>query len=290
MIVVGNYIVGGAGKTPVTLALLEALRAAGHLPGVVSRGHGRRDNGIRSVEPGDPPELAGDEPLLIRRRAGVPVVVGTDRRRAALELLARNPDVTVIVSDDGLQHRGLRRDAAIVVFDERGVGNGRLLPAGPLREPLPVSPPPDAWVVYSHGQASTAWPGWPLQRRLSGACPLAEWLAGRPHMAALSTLRGREHLAVAGIAVPERFFADLEQAGLTVRRLPRPDHAPYSAPPWPHDACEVLVTEKDAVKLARWTDTGAVVRVVPLDLELPVDLVSAVLSRLPPPNPSPDPP
>lgn len=283
VVVVGNYVVGGAGKTPVTLALVRALQAAGHRPGVVSRGHGRRAGGMVPVEPDSPPDEVGDEPLLIRRRGGIPVMVGRDRRLAALDLLKRHPELTVVVCDDGLQHRALRRQLAIVVFDERGIGNGRLLPAGPLREPLPKGPPPDTLVVYSHGAPSTDWPGWPLQRTLAGACPLRDWLTGTIEPIALAQLKGREQVAVAGIAVPERFFGALEDAGLTIRRKPQPDHARYTAAPWPADAAEVLVTEKDAVKLAPWAGSGPIVRVVPLDLELPPDLVAAVLQRLPPP-------
>lgn len=286
VIVIGNYVVGGAGKTPVTIALVRALQAAGHRPGVVSRGHGRRKDELLPVEPHSTADDVGDEPLLIRRRTGAPVLVGRDRRQAALELIQRHPELTVVVCDDGLQHRALQRQLAIVVFDERGIGNGRLLPSGPLREPLPQAPPSDALVVYSHGERSThwpGWPGWPLHRRLAGACALSDWLAGRVDPAPLAELKGREQVAVAGIAVPERFFGALERAGLTIRRMPQRDHARYTAPPWPADAVEVLVTEKDAVKLARWSDSGPTVRVVPLDLDLPPDLVAAVLQRLPPP-------
>ena len=150
VVVVGNLVAGGAGKTPVVLAIVAALQAAGHRPGIVSRGYGGRTgasggtNGVLEVEENTPAHRTGDEPLLLRRRSGCPVVVGADRVAAAQALRAAHPTLSVIVSDDGLQHRRLARSVEIIVFDERGVGNGRCLPAGPLREPclLYTSPSP----------------------------------------------------------------------------------------------------------------------------------------------------
>ena len=182
MIVVGNRVAGGAGKTPVTIALVEALRAAGRRPGIVSRGHGRSDlAALHEVQPQDPAATCGDEPLLMRRRTGAPVGAGRDRAAAARQLLARPPDTDVIVCDDGLQHLRLARDIEIVVFDERGAGNGWLLPAGPLREP--VDAPPAGRVqlaVHNTGSAEPA-PGLPpgerLQRRLARR---SRWPTGGP--------------------------------------------------------------------------------------------------------------
>lgn len=282
VVVVGNLVLGGAGKTPATIAIVQALQAAGYRPGVVSRGYGRRAHGLQVVSLGSDPSHVGDEPLLIHRRTGAPVVVARDRVAAARRVLELDPSLDIVVADDGLQHRQLQRDLEVVVFDERGIGNGLLLPAGPLREPFTASPGPLALVLYTHGQPSTTWPGSPAQRRLTGACRLSQWLAGRVDDAQpLSALRGRPLLAMAGVAVPERFFAALKDAGLDIRHLALPDHHRYDHMPWPAGITEVVTTEKDAVKLAPWADRGVTVWVVGLDLQLPADFVCTLLSRLP---------
>ena len=137
VMVVGNVVAGGAGKTPTTIALVQHLGRLGLQVGVVSRGHGRSSQGMCEVTDSSAAGIAGDEPLLIRRRTGVPVWVGASRLEAARALLQAHPDVRVLVCDDGLQHLALQRDLEICVMDERGPGNGWLLPAGPLREPWP---------------------------------------------------------------------------------------------------------------------------------------------------------
>ena len=285
VLVVGNLVVGGAGKTPTTIAVVQALRAAGRRPGVVSRGYGRVGDGISEITATSDVAQVGDEPLLIHRRTGVPVVVGRDRVAAARRLLAQHPLVALIVADEGLQHRQLRRDLELVVFDERGVGNGLLLPAGPLREPLAPAPDTRTLVVYNHDHATTPWPGDCMQRRLSGAWPLAIWLAdARTEPTPLQALQGRPLLAMAGVAVPERFFAALQAAGLQIERLPLRDHHAYDSAPWPPGTREVVTTEKDAVKLARWSagaDAAPRIWVVGLDLVLPARFVDHLLSRLP---------
>lgn len=282
--VVGNFIVGGAGKTPTVIAVVQALAAAGRRPGVVSRGHGRHGEAAREVMAADPAREVGDEPLLIRRRTAVPVWVGRDRVAAARALCTAHPEVDVLVSDDGLQHRALPRDAALVAFDERGVGNGLLLPAGPLREPLPPRLPPRMFVLYTAGVASTALPGTLAQRRLAAAWPLAAWVAGDASAALpLAVLRGRRLLAVAGLAAPEKFFTMLEQAGLCITRLPLPDHHAYATLPWPTGTAEVITTEKDAVKIDPSRIGKTQVWVVPLDSTLPSALVRELMSLLPAP-------
>lgn len=283
VVVVGNVLVGGAGKTPTTIALVQALQQAGWHPGVVSRGYGRNGGGLRTVHAQACAQDVGDEPLLVHRRTAAPMQVGRDRRAAALALLQAHPEVDVVVADDGLQHRELRRNLEIVVFDERGLGNGRLLPAGPLREPLPHAAEPQMLVLYNHARASTAWPGACAERRLGAATPLPAWLAGRSEGAqALASLRGRRLLALAGIAVPERFFAALEAAGLTIDRLPLPDHHAYDGPaPWPAHVREIVTTEKDAVKLQRHAQgSGPTIWVVGLDLLLPTAFTAELLARL----------
>ena len=293
VLVVGNLIVGGAGKTPTVIAVVQALQARGHRPGIVSRGHGRRGSEPRSVSArhgfADAGEL-GDEPLLLARRTQVPVFVGRDRRATALALLRSHPAVDVIVADDGLQHLALHRDAEIVVFDERGVGNGLLLPAGPLREPLPMRGVPMRHILYTGGVASTPLPGALAQRALSLAWPLAAWHAGDSHAAqALATLRGQPLLAAAGLAAPEKFFGMLRQAGLQIEALPLPDHFDFATLPWPAQGPDVLVTEKDAVKLDPSRTAARRVWVLPLDLVLPEGLLDPLHQQLfgAAPNPTP---
>jgi tetraacyldisaccharide 4'-kinase len=284
VVVVGNLVVGGAGKTPVVVALVEALRRAGHRPGLVSRGHGRTGDASRLVNAQTPATLAGDEPLLVVRRTGVPAAVGRDRVAAARLLVDRHPEITVIVADDGLQHRRLARDVEVVVFDERGIGNGRCLPAGPLREPLMPVPPPRTVVLYNAPAATTPWAGVLLGRRLAGAVALQAWHRGEPaRPETLQALRGRPLLAAAGTARPARFFEMLAAEGLEPARMPLPDHFRFDQLPWPPDTPDVIVTEKDAVKLDAAAVGATRVWVAPLDCDVPDDAVAAVLAALPAP-------
>lgn len=281
VVVVGNLVAGGAGKTPTVIALVQALQSAGRHPGVVSRGHGRASDVVRAVSPFDQPADAGDEPVLIRQRAAVPVWVGRDRPAAATALCAAHPEVDVIVSDDGLQHAPLPRSAEIVVFDERGAGNGLLLPAGPLREPLSAAA--GRIVLYNAPRPSTRLAGPCATRRLAGAIELPHWHGGRRGAAVpLSALRGRPLLAAAGIAAPERFFSMLRAEGLDITPLPLPDHHDFALLPWPPGTPDVLVTEKDAVKLDPHAMGGTCVWVVGLDFTLPSSVVDAVLARISP--------
>jgi tetraacyldisaccharide 4'-kinase len=285
VLVVGNLVVGGAGKTPTVIALVQALLQAGWRPGVISRGHGRSGDELSAVGPASTAAQVGDEPLLIARRSGVPVWVGRERVAAAHALCAAHPAVDILVSDDGLQHAALARDAEVVVFDERGAGNGRLLPAGPLREPLPRRLPPRRHLLYNAPRPSTPLPGALALRSPGLALTLADWQAGRSERAvALESLRGPRWLAVAGIAAPERFFAMLEAAGLAIERMPLPDHHAYAALPWPAGTGRVLTTEKDAVKLDPARLGATQVWVVGLDFRLPPDFTQALLAELGPPR------
>ena len=291
VIVVGNLVVGGAGKTPTVIALVQSLQAAGRRPGVLSRGYGRQGSTVIEVRQGLDAAAVGDEPLLIHRRTGVPVWVGADRVAAARALCVAHPAVDVLVSDDGLQHHTLARVAELVVFDDRGAGNGLVLPAGPLRQPLPARLRPGAFVLYPGTRASTPLPGALAARALGQAWPLAAWWRGEGQAARpIDGLRGRTVWAAAGLAAPEKFFAMLEAAGLTLQRLPLPDHASFDALPWPAGAAQdVLVTEKDAVKLQPGRPGTEHVWVVPLDFALPAELVRALIARLPGPLPLPPP-
>lgn len=287
VVVVGNVIVGGAGKTPTVAALVELLQRTGRRPGVIARGYGRRDaDDLLEVLPDTPPAIGGDEPLLLRLRLAVPVVVGRDRVAAARELLRRHPEVDILVSDDGLQHLRLPRSLQLVVFDERGAGNGWLLPAGPLREPLPKRLPAHTRVLYNASRATTHLPGRTVQRRLRGVVALADWWAGQPaSAAALQALSARPLIAAAGLAHPRRFFDMLRAAGLAITPLPLPDHFDYATLPWPANAQDVVVTEKDAVKLRPEHVGPARVWVAPLDFAFGDDFERELLALL---NRNPD--
>ncbi|HUG25151.1 tetraacyldisaccharide 4'-kinase [Piscinibacter sp.] len=283
VVVVGNLIAGGAGKTPAVMAVVAALRARGFRPGVVSRGYGRRESRLVDVTADTPAAHSGDEPLLLHIRLRVPVVVGSDRVAAVRELLRLHPAVDVVVSDDGLQHLRLPRAAQVLVFDERGAGNGWLLPAGPLREPMPSRMPPRTVVLYNAGRPSTALPGGIAQRELAGVVELHDWWSGRPaSREALQNLVGRPLVAAAGTARPGRFFEMLESAGLTVQPLPLPDHHGYATLPWPPGTPDVVVTEKDAVKLAPDRAGSTRVWVAPLDFRMDAALEQALFDLLPP--------
>jgi tetraacyldisaccharide 4'-kinase len=289
VVIVGNLVVGGAGKTPVVLALVEQLRRAGYRPGIVSRGYRpgvAAADAPRAVTPEASASVCGDEPVLLRRRAKVPVWLGRDRAAAVRALCAAHPEVDVVLSDDGLQHRALARDAQVLVFDGRGAGNGRLLPAGPLREPLPGALPPRTVVVYNAPAPTTALPGHCAQARIGAIVPLADWWAGRAAVEGVpEALRQAPVIAAAGIGHPERFFRMLEDAGLQVRRLPLADHATLQPPPWPPGSTPVIVTEKDAVKLPAPGPQAPRLYVATLDLSLPAVVVQTLLGWLPPPRP-----
>jgi tetraacyldisaccharide 4'-kinase len=244
VIVVGNVVVGGTGKTPLVIWLVDALRLAGYVPGVISRGYGGdADADVVEVMMASRADQVGDEPLLIARRAQCPVMVGRDRVAAARALLAAHPAVDVIVSDDGLQHYRLQRTVEIVLFDERGGGNRWLLPAGPLRESM--SRQRDV-TVLNGVQLPTGLPKNCLRMQLAGQ--RAEALSDRTHSISLSGLSGRI-VAVAGIGNPERFFGMLRAIGLSIETMALQDHHIFSAQTFAGIAADViLMTEKDAVK------------------------------------------
>lgn len=258
VIVIGNVIAGGAGKTPTVIALVKHLQHRGWRPGVVSRGHGRVGGALVQVTSASAPDEVGDEPLLIQQATGVPVCVARRRADAARALLAQHPDVNVILCDDGLQHLALGCDLAIAVFDERGTGNGWPLPAGLLREPWPPSTDsryrPHLLLVQRREGVPTielatgGIPRFDAQRRLADQ---VYNLAGE-HMPLLA-LRDQALTALAGIARPSVFFAMLRARGLTLtQEVSLPDHADASAyqDGLTRSPGLLICTEKDAVKLA----------------------------------------
>ncbi len=240
VIVVGNVVAGGAGKTPLTMALVQHLQQRGWHVGVISRGHGRKSRDTRAVMPDSLPKEVGDEPLLIRQKTGAPVWVAALRAEAGRGLLQAHPEVNILVCDDGLQHWALARDLEICVMDERGVGNGWLLPAGPLREPWPR-----AVDLLLHTGQNGLPGGFQGQRHLA---PLAHDAQGRS--LALSSLIGQPVDAVAGLARPESFFAMLRATGLQLQHTTAlPDHFDYAHGAPAATNRPLMCTEKDAAKL-----------------------------------------
>jgi tetraacyldisaccharide 4'-kinase len=315
MVVVGNRIAGGAGKTPTTLALLQHLCAQGWKPGVLSRGYGARPR-TTAVEPSADAGQAsafvlldertqgqltstdtGDEPMLIWRRSACPVMVHRDRAAAGRALLAAHPELDILVCDDGLQHLKLQRDVEIVVFDERGQGNGWLLPAGPLREPISAAPssiggqPP--LVLYNADRPSTHLPGYLARRGLAPLQTLQSWQAALPVSAAEAPPRSQPLVALAGIAQPARFFSALRAQGWHVQGTPLPDHADWSQLPWAPDVPHVVVTEKDAVKIdllqAQAQRPATTIWVAALHFQPEPDFWAALDARLPSPPPATQP-
>lgn len=246
IVIVGNLTVGGAGKTPLVIRLCKLFRTAGFKPGVISRGYGRKETGPRLVSPASDPGLVGDEPLLIARQAGVPVIVSSDRCEAARKLLRKGVDV--IVSDDGLQHYRLPRTLEICVVDgSRGFGNGRQLPEGPLREPMERLAEFD-YVVVNGDPSAVAEEYDPVPMTLVAGL-LRSLENGQSWR--LAQFAGCKVNAVAGIGNPKRFFDLLRQARITVIEHPFPDHHQFRASDF--EAMDtnlpVLMTEKDAVKI-----------------------------------------
>ena len=271
VVLVGNLTVGGTGKTPLVLCLVELLRVQGWTPAIITRGYGgRSEHWPQPVTPESDPDQVGDEPVLFARRSGCVVVAGPDRvaaGRLAIELSGCD----ILVSDDGLQHYRLARDLEIVLIDGmRRFGNGHCLPAGPLREP-PARLNSVDLVLYKGGTG----PGHRMQLHPGELVNLRDPLQRRP----LSDLSGQRVRAVAGIGHPEPFFRQLEEAGLVVERWPYPDHHRYC----PEDGARwrglpVVMTEKDAVKCAAFAEADH--WCLPVEAILDPDFESRLLSKL----------
>ena len=263
VLIVGNLVAGGAGKTPTVIALARGLAARGHRVGLLARGYRAPDDratvasppAVFLVDEHSDATLAGDEPLLLARATACPVAVGADRAAALALLLARHPGLSFVIADDGLQHPGLPRAAELVLVDERGFGNGRCLPAGPLREPVDRLATVDAVLLHRREQLPAGTPRprsiYHLRTAITGFRELG---ADRPWtpQALLDAVRasGQPLLAVAGIARPDRFFDDLRALGFDVEPRPLPDHATIDRE-WLGGLGPrfVAITGKDAVKL-----------------------------------------
>lgn len=245
VIVVGNISVGGSGKTPLLIALVEYYKQQGKKPGVVSRGYGGTVDGVKQIKKYDVAKNVGDEPRMIFQRCSCPVVVGKNRV-AAVDYLLANNECDIVLSDDGLQHYKLQRQFEIAVIDEqRKHGNGLCLPAGPLREKVSRLKSVDM-VVYN------AMPQDENVRRSSCFYQLQfDQLVNllTDEKKSLQELQGLSVLAVAGIGFPQRFFKVLMNEGLSLQQQAYPDHYDYietDVERWAGKT--VVMTEKDAVK------------------------------------------
>jgi tetraacyldisaccharide 4'-kinase len=286
VIVVGNIAVGGTGKTPIVIALCDALQRNGFKPGIISRGYGAHPPATPfAVNESSDVAESGDEPLLLARRSACPVVIAP-RRAAAAQYLLAHEGCDIIICDDGLQHYALARDIELVVIDAaRGFGNGHCLPVGPLRESLRRLRSVDALLL--NRAASASMQHLSLDADLAGAqydfhltpttvvhlvsnreLPVAEWIDQYP----------RVH-AVAGIGNPQRFFATLRQLGCEPIEHAFADHHRFVAHDFDfHDALAVLMTEKDAVKcLALAGENFWYLRV---EATLPDSLLAAITAKL----------
>lgn len=245
IIVVGNITIGGTGKTPLVIWLVEQLKQAGFSPGIISRGYGARSRNPVEVFKHSSPDEVGDEPVLLAKRTSCPIFVNADRISAIQGLLQAYPSCNVIVSDDGLQHYRMQRDIDLAVVDaQRGFGNKMMLPAGPLREPVARLKRVDG-VIYNGTVNSLD--GFVMTLQVGHIRKVQD----ENVVANIDALKGLPIKAVAGIGNPQRFFRQLRDLSLTIEEHPFPDHHAFTPKDFEFagDAV-VLMTEKDAVKCA----------------------------------------
>jgi tetraacyldisaccharide 4'-kinase len=302
IIIVGNIRIGGTGKTPIVIALAQQLSQLGWKPGIISRGYGSSVQTMPlQVKSDSDPAVVGDEPVLIANRTGdqFPIWVFPKRQQSIKAMLKHSPDVNIIISDDGLQHRGLirwparegGRDIELVVRDDRGEGNRFLLPAGPLREPATRERDATLFTGTPKNQKSGILDEYFLGRRCFN---LANRLGTAYQLINVSNTQSLEQIAeqfspknisaLAGLGNPQRFFDDLVKHGITGKCIPLPDHATFSPDFFSAIKTEcILITEKDAVKCAGIQDER--IWVVPLSLHLPDNLVDWLQSILQRPDP-----
>lgn len=279
VIVVGNINVGGTGKTPLVIWLVQQLKLAGYYPGVISRGYGGDVKQVAEVGASSLASVVGDEPLLLAMRTACPVFVGENRMHAAHALLKAHPTCNVLISDDGLQHYRMQRDLEIVVYDgAKKFGNGALLPAGPLRESVRRLKSVDAIVcngqdfhMDSHGEV-------PCFEMSLDSADFYNLVDERVKCEA-KALQHQKIMAIAGIGNPERFFQKLQHLGLTFERHAFSDHYAFQEADFSGlDADIVVMTEKDAVKCKSFARLNY--WVLPVRAVIKHDLMAVVLAKL----------
>ena len=261
VIVIGNLTVGGTGKTPLVIWVVHYLRELGFKPGIISRGYrGRAKSWPQQVRADSDPAMVGDEAIVIARRTGCPIAVGP-KRADSVRALLQHSDCDIVVSDDGLQHYKLRRDVEILVIDGiRRFGNGRCLPAGPLREPPSRAKEVDLTVVNGIPDRG--------EFQMKTVVGKVYSLNDSSHSVSIETFYGKAVNAVAGIGNPDRFFDMLKSKGLRVEKHRFGDHHVFSARDFIFDTeLPILMTEKDAVKCAHFRLKDA--WYLPIDIEMP---------------------
>ncbi len=281
VIIVGNIHVGGSGKTPVVIWLVQQLKQLGYRPAVISRGFGGSVKLPTAVNANSNPKIVGDEPVLIANRCNCPVWVGADRVHVAVELLKSHPECNVIISDDGLQHYRLQRDMEIAVIDaETYFKNARLLPAGSLRESINRLKTVDA--VIKNGientenqRAATVMNAYQMQLTGAEFYNLAEPVL----KASAADFKRKSIKAMAGIGNPARFFEHLRQLGLNFASFSFDDHHPFTAFDLAKMECDiVLMTEKDAVKCKPFAQAHH--WVLPIEATINGNLIQLVVQKL----------
>jgi tetraacyldisaccharide 4'-kinase len=273
VIVVGNISLGGNGKTPVVMWLVEQLRNHGYKPAVISRGYGGSAKLPTSVDAHSNASIVGDEPVLIASRCACPVWVGVNRVHVATELLKTHAECDIIISDDGLQHYALKRDVEIIVTQpERRANKPRLLPAGPLRESLVRLNTVDAVVSNGEKTSPTA-----FEMQLVGEQFYN--LLDNNIKASATNFKRKSIKAIAGIGKPARFFEHLNKLGLTFASASFDDHHVYTEQDLIQMDCDVLImTEKDAVKCKAFARSHH--WVLPVQASIDAGLMPLILNKI----------
>lgn len=272
VIIVGNINMGGSGKTPVVIWLVQQLIKQGYTPGVISRGYGGNQLQSTAVNQASLAHQVGDEPLLIARRANCPVWIGKNRVAAGQALLEAHPACDVIISDDGLQYYHLQRTIEIAVVDDESIGHQYILPAGPLREPQQRLNQVDAVINHSQQPIQHAY-----QMQLCGQTFYN--LADTTKTVTADFFSNKQLKAIAGIGKPARFFNTLSDLGLTVEGLSFDDHHQFSQQDLAAIHCEaLLMTEKDAVKCQSFAQSHY--WVLPIEAKIDKTLLPMLLAKL----------
>jgi len=282
VVVVGNISVGGTGKTPLVIYLVEQFIALGLKPGVISRGYGGAEKIPTIVDRDSESTIVGDEPILIARRTGCPVFVGKDRVATAKALMASYPACDIVISDDGLQHYRLKRNLEISVIDGNAAfGNNALLPAGPLRESLSRLNSVDILVVNGLWQGAFRLEDVSKTQAFNMQLKTDEFyqLQDVNISAIVDDFIGKTITAVAGIGNPDRFFESLDRLGLIFERQSFPDHYQYQANDFSHIQSDIIImTEKDAVKCQAFASDR--IWVLPVSASLDENFIPLILEKL----------
>jgi tetraacyldisaccharide 4'-kinase len=272
VIVVGNINMGGSGKTPVVIWLVNQLKAYGYQPGVISRGYGAKVTQATNVQGNSLPSEAGDEPVLIAQKTGCPVYISTSRVEAGNALLKMHPECDIIISDDGLQHYRLQRQIEIAVVDQQTQQNQHLLPAGPLREPYLRLANVDAVILNGHVDVKDGYPMALLSADFYN-------LLNPDVKESVGYFKDKHVAAVAGIGNPDRFFQQLQTLGLQFSQWPFNDHHAFTRQDLSNIKCDALImTEKDAVKCQAFAEAHH--WVLPVEAKIDGDLLPMLLSKL----------